>query len=311
MEAQAAVSGALQAASDALADLVERTARSVVAVRSRSRIPATGLIWQNDVAVTSSQAVTRDEGIVVLSPSGSVLPAALAGRDPGTDIAVLRVSGLEAAPFEPGDANALRSGHIVFAVARSGTHASVDYGLIASVGPAWRTWRGAEIERLVRLDGGLRPGFSGAPLVDAGGKVVAMCTSALSRGAGIGIPLSTVSRVVTELLSGGRVRRGFLGVGLQPVQVPAAWIAELKLAGSTGLLATTVEAAGPAESAGLVVGDILLTVGGRPSLRLEDVLGVLSATPAGQPLQVEFIRGGRRLEATLTLGERPHRDRCA
>ena len=302
----------LQAMSDGLADMVERIGRSVVGVHAGRRFPASGIFWQSGVVVTTAHTLTRDEGITVLLPDGNQVPAGLKGRDPGTDIAVLTVEGLECPTLERGEADTLKVGHVVFALAgRDSAFTRLDYGLVAGVGPAWRTWRGAEIDRFVCLDGGLRPGFSGAPLIDASGQVMGLCTSALARGAGILIPMATLNRIVGDLLSSGRVSRGYLGVGLQPAELPAAWVSELQLSSGQGLLVASVESGGPGEKAGLSVGDILVTLEGKPCSRMEDVLRILSSASAGRNVSIELIRGRRRVEITLTLGERPQRRRCA
>ncbi len=330
--------GFLKAASDGIADLVEQTGRRVVAVHARRRFPSSGIHWSEGVVVTAAHTVIRDTGVTVVLPDGRPVSATLIGRDSGTDIAALRVTpaaapanvpssqdaigplsavdavgvGDAALSLDAADAKGIRPGHLAFAVARyGGAHTVLDYGLVATVGPAWRTWRGAEIDVFIRLDGALRPGFSGAAVVDAEGRLIGMGTSGLARGAGIVIPVSTIDRVVAQLVAHGRVARGYLGLALQPVELPDRVAEDLKLDGARGLLIAAVEKGGPGESAGLSVGDILISLDGRPCARAEDALVALGSMVAGKTVVVGAIRGGKPVEVTLTLGERPQRRRCA
>ncbi|HEY4212956.1 MAG TPA: trypsin-like peptidase domain-containing protein [Steroidobacteraceae bacterium] len=317
--------GFLKAASDGIADLVERTGRRVVAVHARRRFPSSGILWSEGIVVTAAHTVVRDSGVTVVLPDGQPVSATLIGRDPGTDIAALRVTATGAAPpldgaridgaappWDAADANGVRPGHLAFAVGRyGGAHTVLDYGLVATVGPAWRTWRGAELDAFIRLDGALRPGFSGAALVDAEGRLLGMGTSGLARGAGVVIPMSNIGRVVAQLVAHGRVARGYLGLALQPVELPDRVAEDLELKGARGLLIAAVEKGGPGESAGLYVGDILISLDGRPCARAEDALVALGSMVAGKTVAVGAIRGGQPVEVTLTLGERPQRRRCA
>ncbi|OLE45056.1 MAG: LuxR family transcriptional regulator, partial [Cyanobacteria bacterium 13_1_40CM_2_61_4] len=205
--------------SNDLAGAVERAARAVVAVHARPRLASTGVHWRPGVVVTADHTVRTDDDLRVTRPDGRTVPATLAGRDPATDLAVLRVADLAGPPAERGDPARLRVGHVVLAVGH-GPRAS--WGVVSTLGEAWRTWRGGEIDRLIRLDLTLYPGFSGGPLVDARGDVVGLVTSGLARQLELAVPASTVERVVEALLATGRVARGYLGIGLQPVMLPEA-----------------------------------------------------------------------------------------
>jgi serine protease Do len=300
---------ALQAVSDQMAHIAERVGATVVGVHARRRIPSSGIVWAPGVVVTSAHTIRREEGIRVLLAARGWVDASLVGRDAGSDIAVLRVPEAAIEPAERGEAGSLRVGHFVLALARfAASHVSLDYGLVAAVGPAWRTWLGGEIERLVALDGGLRPGYSGGPLVDARGQIVGLCTSAFTRRSGTIIPVGTVGRIAEELLSHGRVFRGYLGLGLQPAELPAG--AGVGADSSGGLLVAAVQAGGPAEKGGLIVGDILVSLDGTPCRAAEDVLAVLGRTRPEQALRAALVRGGERREVTLVVGERPQRQYC-
>jgi S1-C subfamily serine protease len=303
-----AAANALQAASDQLANIAERVGETVVGVHARRRIPSSGIVWARGVVVTSAHTIRREEGIRVLLPGRDWVEASFAGRDAGSDIAVLRVPEADIEPAERGDAGSLRVGHLVLALARfAAAQVSLDYGLVAAVGPAWRTWLGGEIERLVALDGGLRPGFSGAPLVDARGQIMGLCTSAFMRARGTLVPAGTVGQIADELLSRGRVFRGYLGLGLQPVELPAG-----AAAGDPGsaLLVAAVQGGGPAEKAGVMVGDILVSLDGSPCRTTEDVLAILGKARREQPMLAVLMRAGAHREITLVVGERGQRHSC-
>jgi S1-C subfamily serine protease len=206
--------------SNDLASAVEHAARAVVAVHGRPRLPSTGVHWRPGIVVTAEHTVRADEEIRVAWADGRTAPASLVGRDPGTDLAVLRVGETDWPVAEVGDSASLKVGHVVLAV---GYGPRASWGVVSALGGAWRTWRGGEVDRLVRIDLVLYPGFSGGPLVDAAGKVAGLVTSGLSRHLELAVPVSTVGRVVDELLTTGRISRGYVGLGLQPVALPEAW----------------------------------------------------------------------------------------
>src|SRR5690348_7267399 len=201
---------ALLSLSNELAGAVERIAPSIVAVHARRRLPSTGIHWRPGIVVTAEHTVRAEDGLTVETPDGRSHPATLVGRDPGTDLAVLKITtDLDGPPAPRGDDGALRVGHMVLAL---GYGPRAGWGVISALGPRWRTWRGGEIDRLVRLDLVLYPGFSGGPLVDAAGHVVGVNTSALARDSRLAVPVTTVGRVVDELLRQGHVSRGYLGI---------------------------------------------------------------------------------------------------
>jgi len=295
---------ALLSLSNDLASAVERAAPAVVAVHARRRLPSTGSHWRPGIVVTAEHTVRTEEDITVTTSDGRSLAARLAGRDPGTDLAVLRVEGLTAPTASLGDDAALRVGHMVLAL---GYGPRVSWGVISALGPRWRTWRGGEIDRLVRLDLVLYPGFSGGPLVDATGRVVGLNTSGLAHEARLALPGATVSRVVDELLRQGHVSRGYLGLGMQPVRLPDPLRTQLGLPGDTGLIVVTVAPDGPAARAGVLLGDVVVALGGEPVCDLEDVQTHLGAGRIGAALTALVVRGGVRADLTITVGEQPRR----
>ncbi|KXU83107.1 LuxR family transcriptional regulator [Paraburkholderia monticola] len=297
--------------SDNLADIVGKVGRSVVAVHGRHRMPSSGVIWREGVVVTAAHTLRREEGVDITLSDGRTVATVLAGLDTGTDLAVLKLDGVDLDAVESGDAGSLKPGHLALAVARADLLGiSADFGVIGSVGGPWRTWRGGQLDAFVRLDGGLRPGFSGAALADMRGQVVGICTSALMRGAGVVIPGTTVERITDELLAKGRVSRGYLGVGTQQVTLLDAWIHKMNLPFNSGLLINSLAPGGPAEQAGVLIGDVLIELDGKPCRDTDDVHAALGSASTGQQLQLALIRGGERHACSVTVGERPQRNSC-
>ncbi|WP_326489865.1 S1C family serine protease [Paraburkholderia sp. HP33-1] len=297
--------------SDNLADVVGRVGRSVVAVHGRHRMPSSGVIWRQGVVVTAAHTIRREDGIRVTLTDGRTVAAVLAGVDLGTDLAVLKLDGVDLDPVASGDARSLKPGHLALAVARADDSGiSADFGVIGSIAGPWRTWKGGQLDAFVRLDGGLRPGFSGAALADMRGQVMGICTSALMRGTGIVIPGMTVERVADELLAKGHVSRGYLGVGTQQVSLLDAWVNKMNLSSSSGLLISSLAPGGPAEQAGVLIGDVLIELDGKPCRDVDDLHAALSSTSIGQQLQIALIRGGERHACSVTVGERPQRNWC-
>jgi S1-C subfamily serine protease len=195
-------------------------------------------------------------------------------------------------------------GQFTLALGRPGDAVTAAFGVVSAVGPAWRTWHGGELDQFVRLDLSVYDGFSGGPLVDAAGRVLGVNTSALARAAAVTVPAATVDRVVDQLLAGGRVRRGYLGIGTQPVRLPDAARA---LAGGqeAGLMIVAVEPGAPADQAGVLLGDVLLALGGRPTADVDDVLAALGGDAVGQALQAHVLRAGELRTLSVTVGEAP------
>ena len=298
----------LLALSNNLADAVERAGRSVVAVNARHQLASSGVHWRPGVIVTADHTIDREENISVTLPDGRSVPATLAGRDAGTDLAVLKIEAGDLPLAELADGEALKVGHIMLAVARPGeTGVSASMGAISVVGGAWRTWSGGQIDRLVRPDLTMYPGFSGGPLVDAQGRVAGVNTSGLARSMALTIPVATVNRVVEQLLSKGRIARGYLGLGMQRIPLPENLKSVLEPPVSEGLIVISVETGGPADKAGALVGDIVIAIDGKPVSSTDDVQAILDPERVGKTVGVRIVRGGTPSELQLTVGERPRR----
>ena len=293
---------ALLSLSNDLAAAVERAAPAVVAVHAR-RLPSTGIHWRPGIVVTAEHTVRTAEDITVTMADGRSLPAVLAGRDPGTDLAVLRVADAGSVVATLGDDAALKVGHMVLAL---GYGPRASWGVISALGPRWRSWRGGDIDRLVRLDLVLYPGFSGGPLVDAAGRVVGLNTSGLARETRLALPVTMVTRVADELLQKGHVSRGYLGLGMQPVRLPEPLRAQLGL-GDGALIVVMVEPSGPAARAGVLLGDVLVALDGEPVGDLDDVQARLGSDRVGAEISAVVLRGGVRTELRITVGEQPRR----
>jgi S1-C subfamily serine protease len=294
----------LAALSESMANAVEKAGAATVLVDGRRRMPASGIAFAADLVLTADHVIEREEDIPVGLPDGSQLAARLAGRDPGSDLAVLRLPSAVAAVAETAPQEA-RIGQLVLALGRptpEGIQASL--GVISAVGGPVRTGRGGLLERYLRTDAIPYPGFSGGPLVDTAGRVVGLNTSGLARGASLAIPAGLAWQIAESLARHGSVRRGYLGVRSQPVAIPAAQQKALGRQQATGLLLVSVEENSPAEAGGLMVGDILTGLAGQPLTDPDELLARLTGEVVGQATPVEVLRGGQPTLITVTIGER-------
>jgi S1-C subfamily serine protease len=300
----------LQAFSDALAALVSDAARYVVRVEARGRLAASGVVWSEDgTIVTAHHVIERDEQITVGLADGRAVEATLVGRDPSTDIAVLRTEaavlnmedgGTAVAPRAP--AEGVRVGHLALALGRPGEGIQATMGVISALGGSWRTPGGGDIERYVQPDIVMYPGFSGGPLIDSSGRVIGVNSSALVRGLNITVPADTVERVVAALLEHGYIRRGWLGVRSQTAPLPEAIAGEVGQ--ESGLLVISVEPGSPAEEGGLLMGDTIIALGGQEITGVDDLLAALTPERVGVATAIRVLRGGEVREFDITIGER-------
>jgi S1-C subfamily serine protease len=295
--------------SDQLADAAASAGESIVAVHARPRLPSTGIHWQDGVVVTTDGTVRRESDITVTLPDGRKLQATLAGRDRRTDLAVLRVAAGSLPTARLGDPASLRPGHLVLALARLGEGGPrVSFGAVSGVGGRWRCWKGGELDRLLQSNLTLYPGFGGGPLVDATGQIHGINSGGLSRAFATTIPVETVNRTVQQLLERGYIARGWLGAAMQPVRFNPAAQRRLGLDSDSGLVILSVEPDGPAASAGLLVGDVIVKLRGRPVETVDDLAEALWASDTvGRTLDLDLVRGGELVKAGVLIGERPRR----
>lgn len=296
------MSDILKSVSEAMAGLAESAGQSVVRVEGRNRLPASGVIYADGVIVTSHHVVERDDNLRVGLPNGDTVEAELAGRDPGTDLAVLRVAATGITPAAWVDAGDLRVGNLILALGRPGQSVQATLGIVSALGGAWRTGGGGELDRYLQTDVVMYPGFSGGPLVGANGRLLGLNTSGLGGDASLAIPAATLNRVVEALRSHGRVRRGYLGISTQRARLPEG-VAE-QVGQKTGLLIVAVESGSPAEAAGLTLGDTLLALSGKSISTHEDLLAALSGDVVGQKEVARVLRGGQVQEVSVKIGER-------
>jgi len=301
-------SSALSELSSQLAAAVETAANSIVAIHARRRIPSSGVVWRDGVVVAASHTVRRDDDIPVTLPSGDSVVAKVAGRDPATDLIALRVDGTRSHVATRADASSLRVGSLVLAVGRPGRDVSASFGIVSAVGEGWRTWQGARIDKVLRLDVAVYDGFSGGPVVDASGAVAGINNSALARGTPLALPGSAVDRVLDELLEKGHVRRPFIGIAVQPVALSAAIVKQHGLSNDDGLLIVSIADNSPAEKAGMLLGDVLLEANGKTLTGPDELLDALAAAGTGGAVTLRFLRGGAVKTASITPGDRGGRE---
>jgi S1-C subfamily serine protease len=303
------MSSALIELSNALAQATDHAAATAVAVHTESRGSSSGVIWRPGIIVTSEHALRRDEEIHVTLPDGRAVPATLVGRDPSTDLAVLKCPDATAAAAQPGDPSSLKPGSLALVVGRTRASGPVAaLGVVSLVAPERRTWTGAPLAPYIRLDVSLQPTALGAAVTDSQGRSVGIVTPRFARFGVIVIPASTVNTVVDTLLKKGRIPRGYLGVGLQPVRLPDSLQQSLQRSEKTAAIVLEVEPESPAHKAGIVIGDILVSLGGRSITRLEDVHSQLDGGAIGQTLDLKFVRGGSVQDVRVVIGERTHGD---
>jgi S1-C subfamily serine protease len=287
--------------SGALVAVVRQAAGAVVRVDGRRHGSSSGIAWSPDgIVVTASHGLEADDGIEVGLPSGETVEAEVVGRDPSTDLAVLRVKGtLAAAEWSE---SPLEVGQLVLSLTRPGRGPKAGLGLVSRLGDSWRTPWGGKLDRYVELDLGLHPGFSGGLVLDMAGRGLGLATAGLVRGTPIAVPAATLRRVVKAVLAHGGVRRGYLGVASVPVRLPAPLAKEASQA--SALLITEVEAESPAARAGLTVGDLLLALDGTAVSHTGDLLPLLEEERIGEQARARIARGGAVREIQLTIGAR-------
>jgi S1-C subfamily serine protease len=293
----------LRELSNELVGIVGKSGPGVVRVEARRRYPASGIVWSQDgLVVTAHHVVEQEENIRVGFDKKDTVPAVLVGRDPSTDLAVLRVEALSSSPVPKADISSLQVGSIVLGLGRPEQRVTASFGILTTVKDEWRTPAGGTVDHFIRSSIEMMPGFSGGPLVDVEGRVIGLNTSALLREGSLTIPVGTIERVSRAILEHGRVRRGYLGVGTQPVRLPEfLWE---RLGQETGLLVVSVEQGSPAEVGGLMLGDVIVALASQPIRFMDDLIASLAGDRVGQTVSVSILRGGERAEKSVTLGER-------
>jgi S1-C subfamily serine protease len=290
--------------SDALADAVDAASPAVVQIRGCRR-PTSGVVFGTDAVLTAGRSLGRENGARVKTPDGRTLDAELAGWDPTTHLAVLRVPDLNLTPTTPASAPA-RVGHLAIAVGRSWSNAvTATIGNVAVIGGPMPTGRGRALERVIRTSAPMHRGFAGGALVSTAGEVIGVATAAEIRGLGVVIPADIAWKAAREILERGQVKQGYLGVAAQAVELGVPQRGEDGPAQALLVIGITPDS--PAEQAGLLVGDLLTSVDGVVTDSVDRLLESLSGDRVGQAVPVGVIRGGRREQVSVTVGERAGR----
>jgi S1-C subfamily serine protease len=272
-----------------LASAVEKGGVATILVDARRKYPASGIAYAEDLVLTADHVLRRDDDIKVALPDGNFVEAAIAGRDPGTDLALLRLAEKALQPANTSDD--VKVGALVLALGRPSTNGvQASWGIVTAIRGASRTYRGGLLDEYIQSETTPYPGFSGGPLVNTEGEILGLNTSGLTRGSSLTIPVRVAWRIADDLARNGTVKRGYLGVRTQPV--------------SNGLLVLWLEEGGPAEKGGLLVGDILTAVGGQAVSDPDDLFAALNADVVGKPTPVEVLRGGVAETIDITVGER-------
>ncbi len=283
---------------------VARGGESTVLVNARRRFPASGIAYAADLILTAEHVIERDEEISVVLADGSTAAASIAGRDPANDLALLRLDKPAAKPAEV-ELSEVKVGKLVIALGRpsqEGVEASL--GMVSSIGGPVRTGRGGLLEKYIRTDTTPFPGFSGGPLIDSEGKVVGLNTSGLAHGTAITIPTAIAWSNAESLVKNGFIKRGYLGIRSQMVDLSAELQKALGRTQEAGLLLVSVEPGSPAELGGLMVGDILVAVEGHSTADHDELMLQLSSSAVGKPARVQVLRGGQVKDVAVTIGER-------
>ena len=290
--------------SNILTAAAEKGGSSTLLVDARKRYPASGLAYAEDLVLTADHVVTRDDdSIKVGLPDGKSLKATVAGRDPGSDLAVLRLAEKALTPAKTSDE--VKVGQLVLAVGRpseAGIQAS--WGIVTAIAGPTRTHRGGMLDKYIKTETTPYPGFSGGPLLNTEGAVLGLNTSGLSHQSALTIPVSVAWRVADALAQHGSVKRGYLGVRTQPVEIPEGARNALKRDQKSGLLVLWLEENGPAQTGGLFVGDTIVAIGGQSVSEPDDLFAALTSETVGKPIAVEVLRGGRPETVNVTVGER-------
>ncbi len=290
--------------SNQLADAVDAAAPAVVQVQGRRR-PASGLVYADNVVLTTVRALGREDGLHVRGNDGRVLDAELAGWDPTTNLAVLRVNGLDTRPIAPAAAPP-RVGHLALAVGRSWSNAvTASAGIVSVIGGPLPTGPRRAIDQVIRTTAPMHDGFAGGAFLDTSGGLIGVATAAAIRGLGVVIPAAIAWKTAATVLEHGRLKRGYLGLAGQPVAL--ADDQQRATGRDAGLLVVGVTSGSPSAAAGVIVGDVILDFDGHAVTAPEDLLDLLLGDRVGRPVPLRMLRGGAAVDVTVTVGERPAR----
>jgi S1-C subfamily serine protease len=290
--------------SQQLANTVEKAGQSVLSVLEGGRAGVSGTVWREGIGVAVEHTIQGLEEVTVILPSGKETTVSVIGRDPGTDIAILKLpTDIPAADL--GDDSIARPGEIVLSIGRRGTEGlAATYGLISAIGGPWRTSSGGRVDRWFRLDLNPFPGFSGGPVINADCEVLGIATSGPGRSAAV-VPTATVNRIVDQLVKHGRTIRGYIGIGVQPVAFPEDAWQKLGISGGRGLLIIAVAPDSAATESGLMLGDVIVAIDGNALQSGASLQSMLDGESVGKPVSLSAVRGGQLVKVAVTVREKP------
>jgi S1-C subfamily serine protease len=290
--------------SQQLANTVEKAGQSIVSILEGGRAGVSGTTWREGIGVAVDHTLHGLDEVTVILPSGQETKVSVTGRDPGTDLAILKLP-TDAPASRLADDSIARPGEIVLSVGRRGTEGlAATYGLISAIGGPWRTSSGRRVDRWFRLDLNPFPGFSGGPIINAEGEVLGIANSGPGRSAAV-VPASTVNRVVDEILKHGRTVRGYIGIGVQPVAFPEDAWQKLGISGGRGLLIIAVAPDAAAMQAGLMLGDVIVAVDRKTLQTGANLQSILDSENIGKSVSFDVVRGGQLMKIAVTVREKP------
>lgn len=284
--------------SNAITSVVESVRKSVVKVEAGRWMGSTGIVWSSGGHILAAAHTLKRSDVQVVLPGGQEVSASVVGRDPSTDIALLKAEADSLTPPNWAEPEGLRVGQIVLAVGWPGKNLRATMGVLSNLGEEWHTPMGGKLKHYIQPDISMYPGFSGGPLLDDEGRVLGMNTQALRRGLTLTLSVPTLKQVVQRIQKQGNLKHGYLGVSAQAVRLPEGAGQEV------GLLLVSVEPDSPAAKGGLMLGDVLLAINTQPLRRVHHLLEALSELPAGTQVGLKVWRGGQMREIQLVLGER-------
>ena len=290
--------------SNDLAAAVERGGAGTVLVDGRHRYPASGIAYAADLVLTADHVITRDDNLRVATADKKSFAVTIAGRDPNSDLALLRLPEKVLSPAKVSDA-ATKVGQLVLALGRpSNEGVQASWGIVTAIGGPAHMGRGGLLEEYIQTETTSYPGFSGGPLVNTQGEVLGLNTSGLTRGMALTIPIKFAWRIAEALAKHGSVKRGYLGMRTQKVDVSESARRALKREQEHGLLVVWLEEKGPAEKGNVLVGDIIVAISGQPIGDPDDLFAALNNDIVGKTIAVEILRGGKPETIQVTAGER-------
>ena len=293
--------------SESMANAAEKAGSYTVMVDARRRMPASGVVISKEIVLTAGHVVEREEGIKIIFHDGTETTARLIGRDPGTDLAVLKFDAASATPAEIAKQPA-RVGQFVLALGRpspNGIEAS--FGTVNKIGGPVRTGRGGMLDAYIKTDVVSYPGFSGGPLINGAGEMYGINTSGFGMGGeAVTIPAEVAVKIAEALAKHGKIKHGYIGIRSQIVNLPSDAVKQLNREQETGLLIVGIEKDSPAEKSGLglIVGDILVGIAGIAVADHEDLFARLSGDVVGKTVAVDVLRGGKLQSVEIVVGER-------